>query len=610
MPAVLLPNGKQQFIDINGAPLVGGTVGMYLPATLTTKNTWQDSGQTILNTNPVVLDSRGQALIYGVGPYRQIVRDSLGNLIWDQLTNQTATIQYVANYAALYAIPSASATSIQIVWVETATDTGSVFVWDASNSTADNGYNIIKPSDESGNGRWVVPGILFPGSPKSGISFSTGHLCVGATPDLYAPADDQPGIETVSTNGNNNILVVTGYGTGDAVWHTQKANGTVSSPTAPVAGDNIGSFGARAYDDATNTFNGSAVALECVITQNATGLTYPATYFTIETSASNTRTEAVRVTQNRAVLVNYQTEDAQLVVNGQSATPLMIVYANPNPGPNRVLYLPTNGITTAGGESAVSCCLFLKKDATYSRSLNAAGTVNASGADYADYETKRPDCGEIAKGAVCGYDADGYLTDRFSLAVSFGIKSTDPSFVGGDTHLSVDEHGHRPHNYGQPQAPKCPKNPGVLTDKCGAKRRAAYPAMLSKYQEDKAAHDIAMDKWRKDHDAWEAHMSSLAAQQAEWDERANRIRSTVDRIAKAGRVPCIVSGDVFPAGYIIAAKGESDTIIGICSKDKPLTGLVGIVRTANPDEARLRRLVSKSVPYNPAWNALVEVIQS
>lgn len=37
-----------------------------------------------LNTNPIILDSRGQAVIYGNGSYRQILRDSLGNLIWDK----------------------------------------------------------------------------------------------------------------------------------------------------------------------------------------------------------------------------------------------------------------------------------------------------------------------------------------------------------------------------------------------------------------------------------------------------------------------------------------------------------------------------------------------
>ena len=83
MPASLVPNGKQQFIDINGNPLVAGTVEMYVPLTLVPKNTWEDSDMMVLNTNPIVLDSRGQAVIYGVGAYRQILKDEDGNLIWD-----------------------------------------------------------------------------------------------------------------------------------------------------------------------------------------------------------------------------------------------------------------------------------------------------------------------------------------------------------------------------------------------------------------------------------------------------------------------------------------------------------------------------------------------
>lgn len=84
MPASITPNAKNQFIDINGNPLVGGFVYMYEVNTLIPKDTWQNSAQTALNTNPIELDSRGQAVIYGVGSYRQIVTDADGNLIWDK----------------------------------------------------------------------------------------------------------------------------------------------------------------------------------------------------------------------------------------------------------------------------------------------------------------------------------------------------------------------------------------------------------------------------------------------------------------------------------------------------------------------------------------------
>jgi hypothetical protein len=83
LTATLLPNAKQQFVDLNGRPLVAGLVYFYQPNTLIPKDTWQDSAQSTLNTNPVVLDSRGQATIYGSGSYRQVLTDSRGNTIWD-----------------------------------------------------------------------------------------------------------------------------------------------------------------------------------------------------------------------------------------------------------------------------------------------------------------------------------------------------------------------------------------------------------------------------------------------------------------------------------------------------------------------------------------------
>jgi hypothetical protein len=72
------------------------------------------------------------------------------------------------------------------------------------------------------------------------------------------------------------------------------------------------------------------------------------------------------------------------------------------------------------------------------RSISAGGTLNASGADYAEYMKKTDSCGTIAKGDVVGVDANGKLTKTFSDSINFVIKSTDPSYVGGDTWGSVD----------------------------------------------------------------------------------------------------------------------------------------------------------------------------
>lgn len=89
--ATILPPGVTQFFDANGDPLASGFVYFYVPNTTTPKDTWQDSGQTILNTNPIELSVGGTATIYGSGIYRQVVKDVDGNLIFDAITADTAS---------------------------------------------------------------------------------------------------------------------------------------------------------------------------------------------------------------------------------------------------------------------------------------------------------------------------------------------------------------------------------------------------------------------------------------------------------------------------------------------------------------------------------------
>jgi hypothetical protein len=89
--ASILPTGKTTFFDSNGKPLAGGKVTFYIPGTTTLKATWQDAAETILNTNPVTLDSAGRAIIYGDGSYQQLVKDKNGNTIWNVQTSSTGS---------------------------------------------------------------------------------------------------------------------------------------------------------------------------------------------------------------------------------------------------------------------------------------------------------------------------------------------------------------------------------------------------------------------------------------------------------------------------------------------------------------------------------------
>ncbi len=80
--ASLLPTTKMMFLGNDGNPLVGGKLYTYDSGTTTPRPTYQDAAATILNTNPIILDARGEALIFWNGSYRVELRDALNNLIW------------------------------------------------------------------------------------------------------------------------------------------------------------------------------------------------------------------------------------------------------------------------------------------------------------------------------------------------------------------------------------------------------------------------------------------------------------------------------------------------------------------------------------------------
>lgn len=93
--AGLLPMAVQQFFNNNGDPLSSGSVSFYIPNTFTPKTTWQDANQATAWPTTITLNAAGRPPndkgIYGNGIYRQIVKDSDGNTIWDNVTEATGS---------------------------------------------------------------------------------------------------------------------------------------------------------------------------------------------------------------------------------------------------------------------------------------------------------------------------------------------------------------------------------------------------------------------------------------------------------------------------------------------------------------------------------------
>ncbi|WP_088147018.1 hypothetical protein [Achromobacter denitrificans] len=75
-----------QAIDLNGRPLVGGLLYTYINGTTTPQATYQDAAGLAANTNPIILDARGEAVIFlteGI-TYTFELRDAADALIWSQ----------------------------------------------------------------------------------------------------------------------------------------------------------------------------------------------------------------------------------------------------------------------------------------------------------------------------------------------------------------------------------------------------------------------------------------------------------------------------------------------------------------------------------------------
>jgi len=80
---VVSPTAKAQFIDAAGVPLNGGLLYTYAAGTTTPQATYTDSTGATANSNPIVLDSRGEANIWlGSSTYKFKLCDSTNTEIW------------------------------------------------------------------------------------------------------------------------------------------------------------------------------------------------------------------------------------------------------------------------------------------------------------------------------------------------------------------------------------------------------------------------------------------------------------------------------------------------------------------------------------------------
>ena len=118
MTTTLSPLPILSFRDNNGNALVNGQLFTYQAGTQIAAATYTDSTGLTANTNPVILNARGEAQVW-LTPnvaYKYVLQDSFGNTIWtvDQIvSNQFLTVfggvdtgavnAYALNFAASFA---------------------------------------------------------------------------------------------------------------------------------------------------------------------------------------------------------------------------------------------------------------------------------------------------------------------------------------------------------------------------------------------------------------------------------------------------------------------------------------------------------------------------
>jgi hypothetical protein len=233
-----------------------------------------------------------------------------------------------------------------------------------------------------------------------------------------------------------------------------------------------------------------------------------------------------------------------LLVNKTSGTTNVIAITAGTQG-TQILAITDNGTQqgaaaffncTNGGENGAACAMTVKANSGTSRSINAGGTVNASGTDYAEYMTKAGNF-TIAKGDICGVNANGNLTNVFADAVAFLVKSTNPSYVGGDSWGNDQAIGDKPEKPSQRAAEVDEENneaQAAETDEDFAARQAQYETDL-----------------------------------AEFEAKLEAERQKVDRIAFSGQVPVNVTGAT--AGQYIVPVENNGGITGVAVDEADMT---------------------------------------
>jgi hypothetical protein len=274
--ASLSPNAKQQFFDANGNPLAGGKVYTYAAGTTTPIVTYTDSTGATNNTNPIILDSRGEANIWltpGTN-YKFKLTDASEVQVW-----------VVDNILGPPGAAAGTVTSVAIAAPALFTVSGSPVTTDGTLTLAYSGTAL--PVANGGTGLTTTPanGELLIGN---GTGYTKATLTAGSNVTI---TNTSGGISIASTGGGSlpspgaafNVLTSNG-----STWTSASLANTIVS-LGSITGTNNLNFASGQIFKATLTGNvtftvsgvSTGDSFSVLLTQDGTGsrtATWPAAF--------------------------------------------------------------------------------------------------------------------------------------------------------------------------------------------------------------------------------------------------------------------------------------------------------------------------------------------
>jgi hypothetical protein len=240
MVATISPEPRLQFFASDGSFLVGGKLYTYAAGTTTPLATYTTSTGLIANTNPVILDSRGEASVWLTSSkYKFVLKTAADVEIWtqDQLQGYASADGTNAYGTWPISITGNAATATLATTATTATTATSVTGGYVSKITA--GTNIsIAPTSGIGDvtinatGTGTVSSVT--GAGLYGFTVTGGPITSAGTLTVTPPAPSTAG-NVLTSDGTNWVSSSPGSTTPGAV-------GAYASFTSSVFGGNPNNF--------------------------------------------------------------------------------------------------------------------------------------------------------------------------------------------------------------------------------------------------------------------------------------------------------------------------------------------------------------------------------